>query len=107
MVALKELIEPGGTVTLRTLAVQVPAAPASVTKRTLRTPPVTAADRLTTSSTPAAHSLKFGSRLAWRLAWPASTTYIACTRNPLAPSPSQATAGVVALLAAAIGTPRS
>src|SRR3954454_17406966 len=103
MVALKELIEPGGTVTLRTLASQVPPAPASVTKRTLRTPPVTAADRLTTSSTPAAHSLKLGSRLAYRFVRPASTTYIAWTRNPLDPSPSHLTPGVVALPAAAIG----
>ncbi|GMA85950.1 hypothetical protein GCM10025868_12000 [Angustibacter aerolatus] len=79
MVWLKSTFEPAGTVTFSTFATQVPPL-GSVTYRRCRTPPVSAADRLKTSSTPAAQRWRLGFRSAYRFATPASTTYIACTR---------------------------
>lgn len=78
-VAPNDVIDPAGTVTLSTRATQVLPS-VSVTKRTCRTPPVSAAERFITSSTPAAQSWRLACNAANRFVRPASTTYIACVR---------------------------
>src|SRR4051794_34931381 len=60
---------------------------ASCTKRMLRLPPVSAALRLNTSFTWAAHVRNDPSMVLYLSVTPAAWAYMSCTRGPLTPSP--------------------
>src|SRR5207344_2159182 len=91
IVESKFAVAPLGTTTCTTFAVHPVTGVPVVTKRTWRTPPVSAAERLNTSSTPAAQARMDGATAVNRLGLSAATTYIACTRSPSVPLPSQGT----------------